>query len=151
VKKAFAFRLRTCGIFVFVFFLAFRPNVCQRIALTDKSRQLPRGGMSAGERQGRSRAAQLIHQAGLIRGTLLLRERVCGKPTCHCAKGERHVSLHLQISRNGKPQQVIVPRGMEDQVREWVANYHVLWEGFEAVSDAHWAKIAADKDSRKVR
>ncbi len=105
--------------------------------------------MTATERQGRSRITQLIQEAGLIRGTLLLRERTCGKPTCHCATGQRHVSLHLQVSREGKPQQVIVPRSMEEQVRQWVANYRTLHENIEAVSDAHWDKIAADKVARK--
>lgn len=119
--------------------------------MAGKPKELARGGMTAGERHGRSRVAQLIHQAGLIRGTLLLRERICGKPTCHCATGERHVNLHLQVSRGGKPRQVFVPRGMEEQVREWVANYQALWENVEAVSDAHWAKIAADKAARKRR
>ena len=119
--------------------------------MPDRSKPIARGGMPAMERQGRSRVTQLIQQAGLIRGTLLLRERTCGKPTCHCAKGERHVSLHLQVSRDGKSRQVIVPRGMETQVREWVANYQALWENVEAVSDAHWAKIAADKATRKTR
>ena len=117
--------------------------------MADKTKPLARSAMSPAERQGRSRVAQLIHQAGMIRGTLLLRERVCGKPTCRCATGDRHVNLHLQISRGGKSQQVIVPRGMEEDVREWVANYQALWANVEAVSDAHWAKIAADKAARK--
>jgi len=42
-----------------------------------------------------------------------------------------------------------VPRGLEAQVREWVTNYQALWENVEVVSDAHWAKIAADKAARK--
>jgi hypothetical protein len=117
--------------------------------MADKTKSLARSSMSSAERQGRSRVAQLIHQAGMIRGTLLVRERTCGKPTCHCATGDRHVNLHLQISREGKSQQVIVPRGMEAEVREWVANYQTLWENIESVSDAHWAKIAADKAARK--
>ena len=119
--------------------------------MPERTKPLSRTGMTAAERQGRSRVTQLIQEAGLIRGTLLLRERTCGKPTCHCATGERHVSLYLQVSRAGKPKQVIVPRGMEAQVREWVANYQALWENVEAVSDAHWAKIAADKVARKRR
>jgi hypothetical protein len=40
---------------------------------------------------------------------------------------------------------------MEAQVREWVANYRTFWENVESVSDAHWAKIAADKVARKRR
>lgn len=119
--------------------------------MADDPKDLARSGMTAGERHGRSRVAQLIHQAGLIRGTLLVRERICGKPTCRCAKGERHINLHLQVSRGGKPHQVIVPRSMEKEVRAWVANYQALWENVEAVSDAYWARIAADKAARKRR
>ena len=51
--------------------------------------------MSARERDWRSQLAQLAHGAGLLRGTLAVGERVCGKPNCQCAEGKRHVSLHL--------------------------------------------------------
>ena len=51
------------------------------------------------ERARRSRVAQLSHQTRLMRGTLTIRSRRCGKPGCHCARGEPHVSLYLVQSQ----------------------------------------------------
>lgn len=119
--------------------------------MAERYRAVFRGEMTAAERETRSRITQLIQKAGLIRGTLLVRQRKCGKASCHCASGDGHVSLHLQVSRRGKPVQVIVPRKIKDEVREWVANYGKLWDSVEALSDVYWAKIAADKAARRKR
>lgn len=51
----------------------------------------------------------------LIRGVLLTRARVCGKPGCRCTRGERHVSKVLSVGVGGAIRQVHVPAG--DQVR----------------------------------
>lgn len=107
--------------------------------------------MSAAERAARSRILQLMHDAGLIRGSLLMRERRCGKPTCHCAKGPGHVALFVQASRGGRTVQVVVPRVLEAEVRGWVANYQTVRERLEEVSDAFWARIAAHKASRRKK
>ena len=46
--------------------------------------------------------------------------RVCGKPGCHCAMGEKHVSLYLAV-RVGKQRKLIyIPHELEERVREWV-------------------------------
>lgn len=119
--------------------------------MTDTERLKSRGGMPAVERAARARIAQLMQQAGLLRGSLLMRERTCGKPTCHCAKGPGHTALFLQASREGRTVQVIVPRAMEAAVRQWVANYLTLREHLENVSDVYWARIAADKASRRKK
>ena len=41
--------------------------------------------------------AQRAHGAGLLRGTLAIREPACGKSDCNCAKGEKHVPLCFAI------------------------------------------------------
>jgi hypothetical protein len=41
--------------------------------------------LSPAERNFRSRLAQLVHDNWLLRGTLSVRSRKCGKATCHCA------------------------------------------------------------------
>ena len=51
---------------------------------------IPRAKMTARERQFRSQLAQLIDQRGLLRGSLLVRRRVCGKSWCKCARGALH-------------------------------------------------------------
>ena len=38
----------------------------------------------------------------LLRGSLIVLRRRCGKPTCHCAKGEPHATPALSFSQRGK-------------------------------------------------
>jgi hypothetical protein len=82
--------------------------------------------MGRHERQLRSRLSQLTSQAGLLRGSLSVRKRVCGKPGCKCTRGEKHVSLYLVVSEGGKYRQLFVPKDLEGQVRSWVKNHRRL-------------------------
>ena len=91
--------------------------------------------MGPPERQLRSSLSQLTSQAGLLRGSLSVRERVCGKPGCKCTRGEKHVSLYLVVSEGGKYRQLFVPKELESQVRSWVENHKRARGLLEAVSD----------------
>lgn len=90
--------------------------------------------MSARERDRRAQLAQLAHGAGLFRGTLAIRERVCGKPNRKCTKGEKHVSLYLVASYKGRPRQLFIPKDFEPQVRRWVQQYQEARKLLEEVS-----------------
>lgn len=103
--------------------------------------EIPKGKMSLAERDFRSRLAQLISGSGLMRGTLTVREKVCGKATCKCARGERHVALYLIASKNGKVRQLFVPHSHETKVRKWLQQYRQAEELLEEISDLHWEKI----------
>jgi hypothetical protein len=59
----------------------------------------------------------------LIRGSFGKRSRVCGHPSCHCARGERHVSSYLTATDEGKVRQVHVPAGDEEKVEAGSARY----------------------------
>ena len=116
--------------------------------MSDKRRPIPRTKMSAEERRSRSRLAQVISQGGLLRGSLLVRRRVCGKPNCRCTLGREHEheSLYLVISQGGRTHQLYVPRTWEALVREWVENYQHAKELLEAVSQIHWDKVRQRRD-----
>ena len=90
--------------------------------------------MSAAEREQRSRITQIIRSGGLLRGTLLVRYRVCGKPGCRCARGEKHEGLALQVRLDGRSCQFHVPRSMEEDVRQWVAQYKEVRERLDKVA-----------------
>jgi hypothetical protein len=107
---------------------------------------IPRGAMSPAERRARSRLAQLAHGRGLLRGNLLERRRVCGKPNCKCARGERHVSLYLVFSQGGRLRQLCVPKAWEPRVRQWVADYHDARRLLEAVSQLYYEKVRQRQD-----
>jgi len=109
--------------------------------MAEKEPIIPRAKMSAAERRARSQLAQVLSQRGVIRGTLLRRQRKCGKPNCHCAQGQGHESLFLVISEKGRTRQFFVPKDWESRVRLWVEDYHLARELMEEVSRIYWDKV----------
>jgi hypothetical protein len=100
-----------------------------------------RNGMSSKERALRSRLAQLIHSAPLIRATLNEREVTCGKKGCRCAQGEKHAALYAVSSREGETRQTFIAQERQGSVRQWVANYHRVRELLEDLSELFWEQL----------
>jgi hypothetical protein len=98
--------------------------------------------MSAQERHLRSQLVQLLSGVGLLRATLNSRQKVCGKPGCRCARGQRHSALYVVASEHGKTRQLSVARSLEPQVRQWVASYQRIRELLEELSRLHWDKLS---------
>jgi hypothetical protein len=110
--------------------------------MSDKERIVSRTGMPAAERQARSRLVQLLSRPrGLLRGSLLVRRRVCGKGGCKCAQGQLHESLYLVITDKGHTRQLYVPREFEPLVRRWVEDYHQARDLLEELSRIYWDKV----------
>lgn len=107
-----------------------------------------RSHLPARERELRSRLAQLAHAKTLVHATVNVREITCGKSNCHCAQGEKHRAVYLVSSIQGKKRQVYVPPAMEQEVREWVKNYHAALELLEQVSDGAWEELKKRKEQR---
>ncbi len=105
-----------------------------------------RSHLSASERRRRSRLAQLVHAYPLLRGTLSVRSRRCGKPNCHCAQGELHVSLYVVQSHDGKPRQVYVPPAWEPRVRQAVNNHQEIRSLLEELSEREWERLRKRKE-----
>ena len=94
-----------------------------------------RSRMSPEERRSRSELTKLLHSEPVIRGSLSVRERSCGKPNCKCViKGEKHVALYLVVREDGKYRQIFVPRHLHDRVRAWVDNHHKAKALLEEIS-----------------
>jgi len=102
--------------------------------------------MSGQERGFRSKLAHLIHQDGLLRGTLLSRKRRCGKASCRCAKGHLHEGLYLVITEGGRTRQLYVPKDWHATVRHWVQGYHQAKELLDEISRIHWDKVRQRQD-----
>jgi hypothetical protein len=99
--------------------------------------------MSDRERRWRSSLAQIVSGRGLMRGSLLWRERVCGKPNCKCAQGKKHRSLYLVIAPGkGKPQrQFYIPKDWEERVQQWVENHRQIKKLLGELSEVYWEKV----------
>lgn len=117
--------------------------------MSDAIGRLGKSQMSDAERRQRSRCMQLLRESGLLRGSLLVRERRCGKPTCRCAKGEGHSALVVQFKDQGRTRQVHVPKSMEAEVRRWVEQYQEIQQRIEQISGMCQVKIKTAKRSSK--
>lgn len=107
---------------------------------------LHRSSLSGTERRCRSRLAQLVHTRPLLRGTLSVRSRRCGKANCRCARGELHVSLYVVQSHDGKARQVCIPRRWEEPVRQAVKNHRQIQTLLEELSEAEWKRLRQRKE-----
>lgn len=65
----------------------------------------------------------LANKGPFIRGSFGSRRRVCGKPGCHCTRGELHESKYLSASQEGRIRQVHVPESDVVEVSQGVARY----------------------------
>ena len=98
--------------------------------------------MSKAERDLRSRLTKLLHAEGIIRGSLAVRERTCGKPGCRCVtKGKKHSALYLVLSEEGKYRQIFVPKAFQEIVRQWVESYAEARALLEEISKLHHEKL----------
>lgn len=104
--------------------------------------RIPRARMSPQERHLRSQLVQILSGVGLLRASLNPRQKVCGKPTCRCARGERHSALYVVASEDGKPRQLFVPHSLEPQARQWVASYQRVRELLDELSRLYWDKLS---------
>ena len=98
-------------------------------------------GESWRERAWRRRAAELLRQDGLLRGSISVRRRVCGKPRCRCAEGERHEAMYVVYRQAGRTVQLYVSKEWEERVWRWVKRYGEARELLDKLSGAYEAKV----------
>jgi hypothetical protein len=89
---------------------------------------------------------KILNSGGLLHGTVVQRERVCGKPNCRCTRGQKHRSLYLVVTEGGQSRQLYVPKDWEQTVRQWVEDYQRARELMEEVSRIHWRKVRERQD-----
>jgi hypothetical protein len=96
----------------------------------------PRSHRSPAERDARSRLLKRCADAPLLRGSLVSMRRACGKPGCHCAEGQKHVSLYLAIRVGKRRKMIYIPSELEQRVREWVQSSQEIDRLLELVSQS---------------
>jgi len=98
-------------------------------------------GKSWREQAWRRRAAELLREGGLLRGSVSVRRRVCGKAGCRCARGEGHEAMYVVYREAGRTTQIYVPKGWEERVRGWVERYGEGREILKKLSSVYEAKV----------
>jgi hypothetical protein len=84
--------------------------------------------LQTGEEWQRQLELLISERSPLIRGSFGTRRRVCGTPSCKCARGELHESKYLTASDEGKTRQVHVPADDEVMVAAGVDCYRRFHE-----------------------
>lgn len=93
-----------------------------------------RSQRSAKERDARSRAVRRVAEEPLLRGSVVVMHRTCGKQNCHCRTGEKHPALYLAVRRGKKRTMIYVPPALEETVRLWIQNGRQVDELLDFVS-----------------
>jgi len=105
----------------------------------------PRSHRSPQERDARSRAVQLLADQPLLRGSLVLQHRSCGKPYCRCQKGQKHPALYLHTRSGDRRVRIYIPPALHDIARQWVDNGRRLKRLVDRVSEHHLQALLVQK------
>lgn len=86
-----------------------------------------------------------------LRGSLLERYMTCGKPTCKCARGQRHGPVwYLSVTLGpAHTTGVTVPVDQLDQVRAWIANYHQAKDFLEKISEINLELLRRERNKSR--
>lgn len=103
--------------------------------------QRPRNQFTPKERHLRSELVKLIHWEKMVRGSLIRMSRSCGQEGCRCQRGDKHVSLYLGASKNGKTEMIFIPKDWEDPMKEWVKTFDKVKRLLEKLSDIYRERL----------
>ena len=107
----------------------------------------PKGPEAARLRQRKFSLLRRFQLPGdLLPGSLCQTQRRCGKPNCHCARGELHTSLYLVQSHQGKLRQICVPKAWEERIRQAVQNHQQMQTLIEELSEREWQRLRERKE-----
>jgi len=70
-----------------------------------------------------ARLKKLAQVRPFIAGSLAKVGVRCGNPSCRCASGQRHEAWVLTSKEKGRTVTVHVPKGMVEEVAQWVAEH----------------------------
>jgi hypothetical protein len=108
--------------------------------------RISKSSMPNQERDMRSRLNKFISSKGMLRGTLSTRGITCGKSSCKCARGDKHMYLYLTVSDEGKVSQILIPRSREGEVKQWVEQYKRAQDLLEEISNLYRGQIKKPKE-----
>ena len=105
-----------------------------------------RSQLPPADRTARSRLLKLL-AAGkpLARASLVTMARRCGKPGCHCAQGEKHVSLYLATRLGRQRKMLYVPPDLEKAARRLVENSKTVDGLLDQMSQAQLERFVQRK------
>jgi len=95
----------------------------------------------------------LAHAAEqMLWGSLVAVYRKCGKPTCHCATGEKHGPVwYLSQHEKGRTRMRFVPTEHVDAVQRGVAAFHQYRELGHRVAEQNLERLLGPRRRRRAK
>ena len=87
----------------------------------------------------------------MIRGSVVVHRRRCGKPNCRCADGELHEATVLSYSERGRTRFVMLPPAELAAVAAAVDRYRAAEAELAATGEAGRAALIARLAARRGR
>ncbi len=79
----------------------------------------------------------------MVRGTVLVHRRRCGKPNCRCATGEGHPSTVLSYKESGKTKFLMLPTAEVEPVRRATERFRAAKAQLDARGNSGRAQLVA--------
>ena len=99
--------------------------------------------------QKRRKAARDIPRIEeILRGSIVVVKRYCGKVNCRCQKGHKHRSLYISQSNNGQSRLAYIPRALEERARQLTRNYQALKSVMEDISRVNMRLVTTFSGSK---
>ncbi len=81
----------------------------------------------------------LLEGGHLIKGSLVVNRRRCGKPNCRCAEGERHESLAITYKHGGRSVLLHVPADLQTEATQAIRDYQRVKQLLSRLSEINLA------------
>ena len=93
---------------------------------------------------------QPLAPARLLRGSLIVLRRRCGKPACHCAQGSPHTTPALSYSDQGKTRIITLRPADLPEVRAALRRYHQAQTQLERQAAAGLRQLTRQQQTRST-
>ena len=91
-----------------------------------------------------------LAKSNLMRGSLSVVGRKCGRPTCFCAtEDRRHPARYLSIKENGKTRLVYVSADQEAEVRVALRRCHRMLTVVDELTQVNLQLLQQERAARK--
>jgi len=100
-------------------------------------------------RQLLARLKEFHPRSPLLAASLVLVQRRCGRPGCHCQKAAGHPTHYLTCKQQGKTRTVYVPVDLLKEVQLWIAEHQRLKQLSHHISQLALAQIQTHVRDRR--
>lgn len=98
-----------------------------------------------------ARLKRVAARKPLLAASLVRVRRICGQPSCHCHRGEKHLAHQLTYKVHGKTHTVYVPVDFTEEVRSWIEEHRHLRRLLKEITQLSLALVRSHAQERKRR